>query len=145
MLTQDRYKKKLFDNYNLIKQKLPIKVIDVKTKGKFIYIILENDIFIFNTLGLFGSWCYLGKNSKNFSFSQNLKDYSKYLSKEDIESYTKNVINHRNVEFKIKDGSLFFSDMLSFGTLKVVTDKNELEKKLKQIGPKQVKLAYALN
>ena len=42
-----RYKKhKPFDLYEEISDNLPLTIIDVKTKGKFLYFILENDYYI---------------------------------------------------------------------------------------------------
>ncbi len=129
-----RYKNhKPFENYNRIKKLLPIKVLDVRTKGKFLYIIFDNELYMFNTLGLTGGWCFL-KNNK-YEFSKNLDDYSKYLDKSKIDNYIKNSINHTNVEFKTKTGSLYFYDMLSYGTIKIVKSKEELDKKLNELGP----------
>lgn len=131
-----RYKKhEPFKNYNIIKKKLPLKVIDVKTRGKFLYIIFEKNFYLFSTLGLTGGWCYLKKNNNKIKFSKNLNDYSKFLSKEKIDSYINNSINHLNVEFKTKDGSLYYYDMLSFGSLKIVNNIEELNKKLNSLGP----------
>lgn len=53
------------------KEKLPLKVIKVDNKGKFIYIILENDIFIFNTLGMSGFWTTKKLKHSNVEFNTN--------------------------------------------------------------------------
>jgi formamidopyrimidine-DNA glycosylase len=44
------------------------------------------------------------------------------------------MLNHLNVEFKLGSEYLYFTDMLSFGTLKLES-LEELDKKLKSIGP----------
>ena len=54
---------------------------------------------------------------------------------EKINSYIKNAINHLNVEFKTKNGSIYYFDTLSFGSLKVVKGNIDLNKKLKEVGP----------
>ena len=124
-----------FEKYSIIKRRLPLKVLNVKTKGKFLYIIFENDIYMFSTMGLSGGWCYLKNGSTKYEFSKNMEDYAKFMSNDKIKLYMKHSIDHLNVEFIIKGGSLFFFDMLSFGTLKVVINKDALQQKLKKIGP----------
>jgi formamidopyrimidine-DNA glycosylase len=137
-ILKGRYKThKPFDLYNKIKNNLPLKVLDIKSKGKFMYFILEKDFYIFSTLGLSGGWTYKlnidGKKVEDYKFP-NLLDY---ISKENYEKYHKVSINNLNVEFKLKDSDkiVYYYDSLSFGTLKVIDNKEELEKKLKQIGP----------
>jgi formamidopyrimidine-DNA glycosylase len=124
-----------FPQYESLKKNIPIKLLDVKTKGKFLYMILENDYYIFSTLGLSGGWCYLKNNAKNYSFSKVVDGYAQYSPKDSISSYLNNAIKHLNVEFKTDQGSLYYYDVLSFGTLKVIQGIEELNKKLKLIGP----------
>jgi len=136
-----RYKHKgPFENYISIKKDLPIKLLDVKTKGKLLYMVLEDDYYILSTLGLSGGWCYLKagkdeKNKVNFDFSKNMDYYQGHVSDEKMDTYIKNSLNHLNVEFKTNKGSLFYYDTLSFGTLKVIKGIDELNKKLKTLGP----------
>jgi formamidopyrimidine-DNA glycosylase len=138
-ILKGRYKThKPFELYYKIKNNLPLKVLDIKTKGKFMYFILEYDFYIFSTLGLTGGWTYKlnNNNSKkvgNYKFP-NLLDY---ISKEIYEKYHKTSINNLNVEFKLKGSNkiVYYYDSLSFGTLKVIDNKEELEKKLNTIGP----------
>jgi endonuclease-8 len=125
------HKHKPFELYSEMIKKLPIKVLDIKTKGKFMYFCFDNDYYLFCTLGLQGGWCYLDTKTDKYYFP-NLIDY---VAEEKREIYRKNALNHLNVEFKIVDGSIFFYDTLSFGTLKGIKDENELMKKLKSIGP----------
>lgn len=131
-----RYKKHgSFQHYNELVKHLPIKLLDVKTKGKFLYMILSSaskKFYLFSTLGLSGGWIYkkLGENS-NYEHPTILE----YLKKEQVDSYMSTSIKHLNVEFKTSKGSIYFYDSLSFGTLKVIDDDKELNKKLNSIGP----------
>ena len=111
-----------------------MKVLDVKTKGKLIYMIFDKELFLLNTLGLNGGWCFLSNRKKYYEYSQNLKDYSEFISEDQIQSYINNSLNHLNVEFITKKGSLYFYDILSFGTIKILNSYLELNKKLKKIG-----------
>ena len=101
--------------------------------------ILEDDYYILSTLGLNGGWCYLkaGKNEEkdNFDFSKNMDYYAGHIEDEQMDNYIRNSLNHLNVEFKTSKGSLFYYDTLSFGTLKVIKGIDELNKKLKTLGP----------
>ena len=54
-----------FTNFNVLKKELPLKVKEVKTKGKFLYIIFDKDLYLFNTMGLTGGWCYLENDKKD--------------------------------------------------------------------------------
>jgi formamidopyrimidine-DNA glycosylase len=138
-ILKGRYKThKPFELYYKIRNNLPLKVLDIKSKGKFMYFILEHNFYIFSTLGLRGGWTYkLNKDN-----SKKITDYKfpkllDYISKENYEKYHKTSINNLNVEFKMKgsDKIVYYYDSLSFGTLKVIDNKEELEKKLNQIGP----------
>ena len=138
-ILKGRYKThKPFELYYKIRNNLPLKVLDIKTKGKFMYFILENDFYIFSTLGLKGGWTYKLNNNN----SKKVGDYKfpkllDYISKEIYEKYHKTSINNLNVAFKLKglNKIVYYYDSLSFGTLKVIDNKEELEKKLNQIGP----------
>jgi len=155
-ILKGRYKThKSFELYNKIKKMLPLKVLDIKTKGKFMYFVLEDDFYIYSTLGLTGGWIYKKDsdndidndndndneiNSKNIKKSIKKYKFPKlidYISENDILKYHKVSINNLNVEFKLKDCDkiVYFYDSLSFGTLKVVDNVLELEKKLNEIGP----------
>ena len=47
-----------------------------------------------------------------------------------------------NVQFKIKNGSLYFHDVLSFGTLNIINDNKLLNKKLSIIGPDVMDISF---
>lgn len=120
-----------FDMYEKIKKNLPLKVTNIKSKGKFIYILLEKDFIIFNTLGLTGGWIYLENNKNEYILPLLINDIGDY----DITKYKKNALNNLNIEFNTDLGTMYFFDIRSYGTLKVVNDPNELYKKLNSIGP----------
>ena len=119
-----------FDNYNKFVNKLPLKLLDVKTKGKFMYMCYENDLYIGITLGLSGGYFYKKKNSDKY-----IHGYDNQIVGSTVENnYVKNALDHLNVEFQFENGSIFFYDQLSFGTIKIFENKKELEDKLKTIG-----------
>lgn len=122
-----------FELYNELKDKLPIKVLDIKTKGKFLYFILENDYYLGTTLGLSGGWVYLPYSTKKFKFPI-LIDNVENLGNYNIDRYRKIALNNLNIEFITDKGILYFYDSLSFGTIKIF-DKILINKKLDSIGP----------
>jgi formamidopyrimidine-DNA glycosylase len=125
-----------FQKYNAIKKELPLKLLDVKTKGKLLYLVFENNFYIFSTLGLYGGWCYLKEGSSKYNFSQTEEEWLYFDNlKENDSYYIKNALKHLNVEFRTSKGSLYYYDVLSFGSLKVIEGEEELNKKLKTIGP----------
>jgi len=127
-----RYKKHgPFELYNELKKDLPVKVLDIKTKGKFLYMILNDNYFILSTLGLSGGWTFFNKKTNKYDHPIILE----YLKKENMDSYMATSLKHLNIEFKTNVGSIFFYDTLSFGTLKVIKNEDELNKKLNIIGP----------
>lgn len=128
-----RYKKHgPFEGYNKLIKSLPISNAKAYSKGKFIYIIID-DIVLFNTLGLSGGWLYYLPKTKKYIHP----DMTEFLNVKNVDKYLENSINHVNVEFKLKKGTLYFFDTLSYGTLKVVSniDSTELDTKLNMLGP----------
>ena len=91
--------------HNDIVADLPLKVVGASCKGKFIYINLQDDWFVWNTLGMTGSWSRTQQKHTRAQFC--LDDGS----------------------------SVFFNDVRNFGTLKYVEGSNELQKKLASLGP----------
>ena len=95
--------------YNLINKILPVKIISVNTKGKFLWFELINNkikknIFLMNTFGMTGKWSFTKEKHSNFQliFQNNKK--------------------------------LYFTDMRNFGTIKF-DSQSELKKKLILLGP----------
>jgi formamidopyrimidine-DNA glycosylase len=132
-----RYKKhKPFAGYNKLIKELPLKVQSVETKGKYTTIKLGKDINMGITLGLSGGWVFQKKGVKKYIGG--LEEFS------EVSNYGKNAINHLNIEFKFSTGSLYFYDMLSFGTITILNDI-DLEKKLKVIGPDMIHESTTFN
>jgi formamidopyrimidine-DNA glycosylase len=120
-----------FELYDLIKKALPIKLLNVKTKGKFIYWEFEKGFYLLNTLGLSGGWAY----QKNPTSQYQMPKLLEYIDKSKIEVYLLRSMSHINVEFIFAREKLVFFDMLSFGTLKIIKSQNSLLSKLNTIGP----------
>lgn len=110
-----------FEKYDKLKGK---KVLDVGVKGKFIFMTLEDDVYLLCTLGLSGGWIFKDNQDKFIYAKQNYGV-----------QYVENAENNLNVEFKVSSGIMYFYDQISYGTLKVVDNKKELLKKLSSIGP----------
>jgi DNA-formamidopyrimidine glycosylase len=98
-----RYKKK---DKKFI-EALPLKILEIKCKGKFIYFVMEKEWYIFNTLGLTGKWTINDLKHNNLLFS---------------------------INDTINDMKIYYNDIRNFGTFKFVNDNNILEKKLKTLG-----------
>lgn len=85
----------------------PVLLKEIKCKGKFIYFTFsdkESEYYMFNTLGMSGMW-------------SNLQN------------------KHARVAFFFADAEpLYFIDIRNFGTLKIVDNLKDLNKKLKSLG-----------
>lgn len=93
---------------------LPLKIIQIGNKGKFIYIILEDEWVIWLTLGMSG---FVHQGDK---------------------------IKHDNIEFLTPCFNFYFNDMRNFGTIEFHQGFDLLEKKLKTLGfdPLQEKISF---
>lgn len=97
---------------------LPLKIIKIACKGKFIYWQLENDWSVWNTLGMTGSWSVIPRHTK---FGE--KEHPAIL------------LGISEKPEKEYETWAVFSDVRHFGTIKFVKGKGELDKKLKSFGP----------
>ena len=105
-----KFNKKTPDGYNDFKQLLPLKVKEIKSKGKLIYFVFEKGWFMICRLLLSGGW-YLEKAAKH---------------------------NHCQIIYqKDKDekDSIWFVDPRHFATLKWTDDKKVIDDILNDIGP----------
>ena len=93
-----RYSKKEPEGWKLFS--FPLKVTEVGCKGKFIFVSLEKNFHIFNTLGMTGSWSGTSRKHSRVLFCLD------------------------NV------GEIYFNDIRNFGTLKLVNKKISLKEKL---------------
>jgi len=71
-----------------------------------------------------------------------MDEFEKY--EYDTSNYIKNALNHLNVEFVTEKGSLYYYDVLSFGTIKVIDNIEDLNKKLNKIGPDIMDIDFEL-
>lgn len=103
-----RYQNKKPPGYDSFLKKLPMKIKCFKSKGKFMWIILEDknkkEWFIWNTFGLSGAWTF-------------------------------EETNHTRIIFRTKKSMMCYNDVRNFGTLKFSDDYQDLKKKLKTIAP----------
>jgi formamidopyrimidine-DNA glycosylase len=161
-ILKGRYKKKVFEGYDILEKALPAIIKSIDTKGKFTYITLESNkdkaiLYLFSTLGLSGGWTILHKDKNKchskISFNGKQTDISiyymkkdvgyycyprvlEYISNHDMSSWFEHALNNLNVEFELDDDSkIYFYDQRNFGTMKIITDKAELDKKLNELGP----------
>lgn len=131
-----RYKNKgPFENYNKLKNNIPLKLIDVKTKGKLLYFIFSDNLFLVSRFGLMGGWCYLKNNSNKYEHPNTYKYYEKYGDKDMMDNYIKNSLKHLNFEIETINGKLYYYDVLSYGTLKCIDKESDLNKVLDDLGP----------
>jgi len=119
-----------FEHYKKLINNLPTRINEIKTKGKFMYWTLDNGYYIGVSLGLFGGWVFKYKNENKYHHGRFIDTFDK----DTVNDYLNRAQNHLNVEFVFEDGSLYFYDQLSFGTIKVYMDFNLVEHKLKTIG-----------
>jgi len=105
VILSGRYTKKPPQGIDTFKQSLPQKVKGWASKGKFIYGSLENDKFIWNTLGMSGYWSFIEKKHSRvrLDFSDNT--------------------------------SIWYTDTRNFGTLKFDMTLDETNKKCLSLGP----------
>ncbi len=131
-----RYKKHgPFQGYKSLLSQLPLQVSTVNSKGKFMYISFDNDLHIGITLGLTGGWFFKpnGLSTKDTKKYIHGLDGARYVES-DIEKYRMSALKHLNVEFVFENGSLYFYDQLSFGTISIFPSSQDLQKKLNTIG-----------
>lgn len=101
-----KYHRKPFNNFEHLEDLLPIPLTEINVKGKFFWFETDDkDVTFWNGLGMTGWW----------------KD------EED---------KHARLMIEFDDGSiLYYSDQRNFGNFHLSFDRDELEKKLKTIGP----------
>lgn len=119
-----------FKGYDFIQNSLPNKLVKVGSKGKFMYFKFENDYYLGITLGLTGGWFFKEKGKDDLVHG--LKN-SHYPPAERTD-YIEKALKHININFIFENGTLYFYDQLSYGTVSVFSSTELLDKKLKTIG-----------
>jgi formamidopyrimidine-DNA glycosylase len=109
-LLSGRYVKESPEGFHDFSSALPVKITDVKCKGKFIYFLTDSNWAIWNTLGMSGSWLKID--------ALNVDD------------------SHFRAAF-VFDGETIvcFKDIRNFGTIKFSNSKQDLTEKLASLGP----------
>jgi formamidopyrimidine-DNA glycosylase len=127
-----RYKKHgPFQNYTKIINELPCQIQEINTKGKFMYMKFNDDLFLGISLGLMGGW-FFRKNTK-LEHPKFTKMEKTNLVIDGVSAYLDRAAKHLNLEFEFETGILYYYDQLSFGSF-TVYNKENLEKKLKTLG-----------
>jgi formamidopyrimidine-DNA glycosylase len=147
LILKGRYKKhKPFDGFKDLSGALPLKILDIDNKGKFMYIHFSNDFYLGISLGLTGGWFYKARGSKRYIHGLNGERYVDTDIDDSLhpsgvqktptkaEKYYENALKHLNVEFVCESGSFYFYDQLSFGSMMLFSSREELDKKLKTLG-----------
>jgi len=116
-----KYKHKKLEGIDLIEMYSPLEVINIDTKGKFMWFELKNKdtfVYILNSFGLTGEWSFFKSQSDRivFTISNNDKDNNTY--------------------------KLYYSDQRNMGNIKITTDKNILDEKLNKLAPDLLKSTY---
>lgn len=93
------------DGWQELQEALPLKVIGAGCHGKFIFALLEDERYLWSTLGMTGSWNPFETKHARIKITTQDGTY------------------------------LWYNDMRNFGTLKFVIGKREMLKKLKTLGP----------
>ena len=107
-----RYSAKSPIGYPHFATKLPLEIVSIKNKGKFIYWEFDKGLYMFNTLGLSGVWSHhKGRNPAVI-----------------LEYKCKKGASSDNVK------TLYFDDQVHYATVKFVSSKVELDKKLSTLG-----------
>lgn len=121
-----RYTKKKPVGFDEFCGALPLKIMKVRSKGKFMWFEMqevenqENIWYVWNTFGLTGMW----------SLRMDDKDF---------------LPKHTRLVLGVKGGiKVYFSDMRNFGTFKFTQDREALEKKLKSLYPDFLKDEFDL-
>ena len=100
-----RYTKKPIMGWGDFVDNLPTKVVGVGVHGKFLYILTSTGVNIWSTLGMTGQW-------------------------------SRKKTKHSRVKFSMKSGNIiYFNDQRNFGTVKFVYGPQQLQEKLKKMGP----------
>jgi formamidopyrimidine-DNA glycosylase len=129
-----RYKKHgPFEHFKKIINKLPCKIEEINTKGKFMYMKFDEDLYIGVSLGLMGGWFFKKKNSDKLEHARFMKSEKSNILIDGVSDYLDRASKHLNLEFCFENGSLYYYDQLSFGSF-TVYDEDKLNKKLKTLG-----------
>ncbi len=97
-----------------LEQHIPLKIMSVNSKGKFLWFVLKfsitgKNVFIMNTFGLTGEWSF--KQSSQNRISMKLRDNT------GVQNY------------------VYYNDSRNFGTIQITCDVKILDKKINKLAP----------
>ncbi len=118
-------------HFDRLKASLPAQLINIDSKGKFMYMQLSVGLWLAVTLGLSGGWFYLPAGAKEGTMLHGLDVYERDV----VSKYIQTASNNINVAFIFDRGTLYFYDQLSFGTISILTSEEQLAAKLATLGP----------
>ena len=107
-----RYTHQDIEGLDIFEKHLPAKIIDIKTKGKFMWMELENNlkepIYLMCNFGLTGEWTFEKKQSSRLRF--------KIINKDSDKKY-----------------NLYFIDQRNFGIVAFTNDRQVLDNKINKL------------
>jgi formamidopyrimidine-DNA glycosylase len=113
-------------NLEEISLQLPLKIVSINVKGKFSWIILEDDWYISLTFGMSGGIYY---EPTEAVLREHSLQVGKTISKREY-------MKHFHIKFEADDGQCFyFGDARRFGTITISNDHTSLNKKINELGP----------
>lgn len=121
-----------FAHFDILKRSMPLCITHVGSKGKFMYFQFDNGYSLGFTLGLTGGWFY--ETSKSKSIKHGLPKGERYRESEESNSYIERARKAIRIHFQFSKCSLYFSDLLSYGTITLFLTPAELQKKLDSLG-----------
>lgn len=121
-----------FNGYRQLVAGLPLQIVGVTSKGKYLYMQLSNGEYLGVTLGLTGGWFWKEKQATS-KIVHGLHRTSSRYNPEIVDYYIRNALKHLNVAFVFDHGTLFFYDQLSFGTVAILDEEGN-NKRLAKIG-----------
>ncbi len=119
---KSKYGKKRLENHDELTEKLPLKILQIKAYGKKILFCLEENITIMSGLGMTGHWVYEKENNSNLWFE---------IGDPDNKVEPRASVDSKLVSREI----LYYDDARKFGNINIYLDEDELNGKLKKLGP----------
>lgn len=125
-IVKGKYTRESFEGYDLLKNQTN-KIIDINTKGKFMWFILMDDkkefVYMMVWFGLTGGFNVLNHANIDANTDTNLR-----------------------IEFNLDNQyKLYFYDQRNFGRIVVTKDKKKLDSKLKELAPDYLKQNRSTN
>lgn len=105
-------------NLSIAKKKLPLTVKNIDSKGKLMWIVFDDDVYMTVGFGLEGKWSFAEKKYSKMKFV---------------------------FESKHKTKTLWWNDMISYGNITFYSKKTDLLKKLNTLGMDFLKSSYTSN